>query len=149
MADDLAPASVAEFVTALTFPEEGDVLAAAWAGAVAGNTGWLAYQPALLHHQRHVNEDGTDIRPVYLSAGSYTIAGMVAINSGGTGAILFDGTALVAGSSADAATFTGAICGWYLASAAWVDITVNYTAAGGVVNSAVVSAVGSFVGYGS
>lgn len=127
MAETLKPSEVAEFTTALIFPEAGDVVAAAWAGAVAGNTGWLAYQGLPWPwFTITAGEGSTETRThrVYLTAGSYTFYAGVALRGAsitGQGTLLVDGTEIsyVTGQAGD---FTRDSEQVVIDTARWVDI---------------------------
>ena len=103
------------------------VTGSAWASQVAENTGWLHHQPrnvaSLSHHFLDPAETLT-VGYVWLTAGTYSIYGHLGVPTiyhGATGTVSWDGTAIVTFDGADG-TFTGSLCGWTLATAAWIAV---------------------------
>lgn len=124
MSIDLKPSS-ATFSTATMQPEAGEYLSAAWARALAQNTGWLSYQgqqyPPMLFI---LGGDGaTGSRSYYhlLGAGTYLVGGHMADQSLSEwyGSLTADGTvifydAFQASGSTYVGTIIAATTGWKL-----------------------------------
>lgn len=88
------------WTTSQIFPEAGEVVASAWARALAGNTGWLAFQPEPLPgaHGTTVAAEGTTstTSAAFITAGTWVATAEITSSSAGQG---FHGTFLVDGST--------------------------------------------------
>lgn len=137
MATDMA-VNTATWGTASLLLASGDAIDGAtgfgWGSQVAKNTGFLYYQPRQAAWSRHINEAGTDIQPIYLTAGVYSFYGIIAFNNGGTGTVLVDGSVVVAGEG-KSGNITGSKCGWTVATTGWYNVTTYYVADDGTTNT--------------
>jgi len=114
MSIDLVTAE-STFSTSMMQPEALEILAASWARALANNTGFLAYGPALLGNLR--GPDGI-AGYAFITTGAYVIT---AFAGGGAQTVTFDGTTVV-----DATTGEGSI-NW-TGTTDWYPITTDAAA---------------------
>lgn len=128
MSQDMSSLAGCSWTTSMLEPEAGEVLAAAWARYLAGNTGWLAYQGLPLPGAfiAPVSAEGTVIRyaRAWITAGTYTA---YAIYYGGGGVWTSQGTFRIDGTNI-IGTLTQGNCNgtgtFILASDAWVEIAM-------------------------
>ena len=106
MSQTMYPANCVYFATDTILPEAGDLLAAAWARGIAGNTGWLAYQWQLLGNLRGATEVAGY---AYLTAGSYSILAY----ADGSQTVEFDGSEVISASSGTGMIAWSGTTGWY------------------------------------
>ena len=103
--------SAAGFSASMMQPAAKEILAAAWARALAGNTGYLAYRSSLTATRL---DDRAKDAPIYLTAGTYTI---IAYAAGGDQTVTFDGTTIVSGATGEGTVAdAGYATGWYWGS---------------------------------
>ena len=119
------------WTTSQIFPEAGEVLASAWARALAGNTGWLAFQPEPLPgaHEAGVAAEGTASKTAaaYITAGTWVACAKIAGNIIGAwhGTFLVDGTTIIGSASAGDAPYNMNGTGTFIQDASgWLTITM-------------------------
>lgn len=114
MAQSMKP-SGASFTVTQIFPEVGEILNAAWARALAGNTGWLARQYRVLCHMG--TAIGNEVA-VYLESGVYDVRAYAA---GGAQTVTLEGDTIIS-----AATGEGVLTAW-TTGGGWMTATTDAT----------------------
>lgn len=114
-------------------PEADEILAAAWAEYLAGNTGWLFSEPPWEWMGNlaldSISQAGTSTS--YLSAGSYRVYAHLRITSG-SHRVTMDGTEVVSGQIGGSG-FGASVgtLGWTASAAGWYAITAERISASG------------------
>lgn len=123
MAETLVP-SESIWSTVQMMPEQGEILAAAWASALAQDAGWV-YAAAPWEWLGNLSLSGTDngTATSYITAGTYAVYAHLVSTSAGTHTAYIDGTQIVTHSGAGA--YAGTLTPWVIADDGWYAVTAT------------------------